>query len=429
MRLTIKLFVTVTMLFLLNRAKADSDGMVVDSLKYLLKTAKAEVKVDLYNQLSYEFRNINLERALNYADSAIWLAQKINYVVGSGNGYMNRGNYFKMTGNTNEAHGCYIWGYIQHKKVNNLKGISSAYNSLGGLNYMMGNFSRALGFFIRSLALSEQINDKQGVARTLNNIGVINLELKNYSRALEYYERAYHALKAINDENNMADALSNIGNVYHLQGLADEALRFYEQAYEANLKLGDLRDQSSAITNIGLVYFEKKEYKKALSYYIKSLRIDEQIGDQQAITTSCNNIANTYFHMGMFYAARQYALRSVAMAKARNFYIEIPISFDLLYKIEDKLGNYKEALEYYKLYAAYNDSLYNQEIQQKLETIEQQYEAEKTENERLINNIGKENKEAKKTTLQTRYLQTVTLVLLSFIGVVYLVFFVVKRNK
>ena len=56
-------------------------------------------------------------------------------------------------------------------------------------------------------------------------------------------------------------------------------------------------------------------------------------------------------------------------------------------------------------------------------------EAEKTENERLINNLGKETKEAEKSSLQTRYLQTVTLVLLSFIGVVYLVFFVVKRNK
>jgi hypothetical protein len=92
----------------------------------------------------------------------------------------------------------------------------------------------------------------------------------------------------------------------------------------------------------------------------------------------------------MFFAAKKYVLRALKSAQEQEDKIDMVNSYDLLAKLEDKLGNYKEALTYYKLYTACSDSLYSEETRQKLENIEAQYEAEKAENERLIKVLGKD---------------------------------------
>jgi cytochrome c-type biogenesis protein CcmH/NrfG len=92
----------------------------------------------------------------------------------------------------------------------------------------------------------------------------------------------------------------------------------------------------------------------------------------------------------MFFASKKYVLRALKSAQEQEDKIDMVNSYDLLAKLEDKLGNYKEALNYFKLYTACSDSLYSEETRQKLEDIEAQYEAEKAENERLIKVLGKE---------------------------------------
>lgn len=362
----------------------------IDSLMMALKSSKDTAVVDVYNELSNEYRNIDIEKALLYADTAIAKAQKIRYTRGLGYAYANRGNYFKNIGDNAQARACYVWAYVQHQKIGNKKGVAAALNSMASLHFLQGKLTKALSNFIQSLTISREVNDRRGEAITLNNIGVINQEQKNYSKALEYFEQSYYTFKNIGDNKSMADALNNIGNIYHILGMNDDALKHYNEALETYVSLGDVKGEASAINNIGLVHFERKDYKTALKYYHKSLSVDEQLNDKQSQTITCNNIAYCYLNLDMFFAAKKYATRALKSATEQDDVIDMVNSYDLLAKLEDKLGNYKEALVYFKLHAAYNDSLYSEETRQKLENIEAQYEAEKAENERLIKALGKE---------------------------------------
>lgn len=362
----------------------------IDSLMMALKSSRDTAVVDVYNELSNEYRNVDIEKALLYADTAITKARKLNYTRGLGYAYANRGNYFKNIGDNAQARACYVWAYVQHQKIGNKKGVAAALNSMASLHFLQGKLTKALSNFIQSLTISREANDRRGEAITLNNIGVINQEQKNYSKALEYFEQSYHTFKDINDKKSMADALNNIGNIYHILGINDDALKHYNEAMETYISLGDIKGEASAINNIGLVHFEEKDYKTALKYYHKSLSVDEQLNDKQSQTITCNNIAYCYLNLDMFFAAKKYATRALKSAQEQDDVIDMVNSYDLLAKLEDKLGNYKEALVYYKLHAAYNDSLYSEETRQKLENIEAQYEAEKAENERLLKALGKE---------------------------------------
>lgn len=403
-----------------------------DSLFLKLKTSKDTVKVDVYNQLSYEFRNSNSEISLAYADTAIFHAKKIKYIRGIGNGYINRGNYFKITGDNAMAKSCYIWAYVQHNNIGNKKGVASALNAFAGLHFLQGNLSQALSYFIQSLTISEEIKDRRGVAITLNNIGVINLEQKNFSKALEYYERSYHTLKELGDYSSMADALINIGNIYHTQGILDESLKYYSYALEAKKSVADEKGRSSVLNNIGMVYSEKGNYDAALQHYHQSLTIDEKLNDKQGITISCNSIAGLYYKLKMYFAAKKYCERALQLEKQQNDKIDMVNTYDLLYKIEDALENYKPALEYYKMFTIYRDSLYSEEARQRLENIEAQYHAEKAENDRLIRTMGKESMVNDEDNINrdiTRNIIIVTIVLVAFIVGVYVVFFVLRKNK
>jgi tetratricopeptide (TPR) repeat protein len=363
---------------------------IIDSLMLAIKSSKDTALVDVYNEISYEYKNIDIEKTLLYADTAIIKSKKINYTRGLGYAYANRGNYFKSTGDNAQARACYVWAYIQHQKIGNLKGIAATLNSLASLHFLQGKLTKALSNFIQSLTISRKINDPRGEAITLNNIGVINQEQKNYSKALEYFEQSYHTFKEIGDKKSMADALNNIGNIYHILGINDDALRHYNEALATYISSGDIKGESSAINNIGLVLYEAKDYKSALKYYHQSLSIDEMLNDKQAQTITCNNIAYCYYNLSMFFAAKKYVLRALKSAQEQEDKIDMVNSYDLLAKLEDKLGNYKEALTYFKLYTACSDSLYSEETRQKLEDIEAQYEAEKAENERLIKVLGKD---------------------------------------
>lgn len=425
--------IPVLLMFLVTSAAVAVSRSEADSLKQALRAAKDTAIADIYNKLSYHYRNSDPKKTLAYADSAIAQAKKVKYVTGLGDGYLNKGNYFRTTGDNAGARACYIWAYVQHKNSGNKQGLSSTLNGFASLHFLQGNLSVALSYFISSLKISEEIGDRKGIAVTLNNIGVINLEQKNFSKALEYFERAYHTFKELNDQNSMADALNNIGNIYHTQGIADEAIKYFEHALNVYTGIGDNKGKSTVLNNIGLVYFDKEDYTQAIRYYHQSIALDEALDDKQAITIASNNMGSSYYNLKMYYTAKKYAERALALEKMQNDRIDMVNTYDLLYRIEDALGNYKPALEYYKLYKAYSDTLYNEDARQKLEDIEAQYQAEKTENERLVRTLGKEqpsgdslsdvDREMKRTIL------TVAVVLVAFLGGMYVVFFIVKRRQ
>src|SRR5210317_1794304 len=78
---------------------------VIDSLELVLKTAKEDtVKVNRLNLLSEEYRNISdFENAMQYAESSLGLADRLNYNKGIADSYTNIGLVYYDQGNFPEA--------------------------------------------------------------------------------------------------------------------------------------------------------------------------------------------------------------------------------------------------------------------------------------------------------------------------------------
>src|ERR1017187_1981071 len=100
------------------------------------------VKVNLLYIISKEYWGNNPNKAMDYANQCLTLAQRINYP----------------------------------------KGIANAYNAYGNINDDFGLYPTAIDYYKKSLKIREDIEDSVGIAISYNNIGCTS---KNLGRSEE----------------------------------------------------------------------------------------------------------------------------------------------------------------------------------------------------------------------------------------------------
>jgi signal transduction histidine kinase len=133
----------------------------------------------------------------------------------------------------------------------------------------------------------------------------------------------------------LSEALSAKGNY-------SKALQIDLQALQIAKKTGE--DNNFFV--IGNVYFYSGDYAKALEYYFKEL--SEVVTPNKIIL---GVIGESYFHLGNLDSAFYYINRSYEMDKNQRRHWSVPYFYLAL--IHSKKGEYKEALEYYRLGLAY----------------------------------------------------------------------------
>jgi tetratricopeptide (TPR) repeat protein len=404
---------------------------IVDSLVALIGKGKDTSKVNTYNLLAWEYRNSDLNKTDSFANLAIDLAMKKSFYKGLGKAYINKGLVYKNACDYSAALQTYRWALVNFVKANDKSGFSSVYNNVASVYYLQSSYTKAQYYYFQSLNISEELKDQMGIAKTLNNIGVVYMEQQQFEKAIQYFKRAYAILLKF-DVNEAADCLNNIGSVYQYKGDTAQALKNYKESLAINKKIGDKKDVSSVLNNIGYMYYEIGDYKQALDHYHQSLKIDEELGDIRSMSASYGNISNCYIKLKMLHAASKYAEQILSVAKAHNIRTDITDAYKMLNEIEEENGNYKQALIYHKLYKAYNDSVFNDQNNNVQAQLEARYLKEKAEKEKLINTKEGEMsifKAKEKDKEVSQYILLIGMVLLLFVLIIYVVFFLLRKNK
>ncbi len=404
---------------------------VVDSLLLRLKKAHDTSRVNLYNQIAYEYRNSEITKTDSFANLAIELSQKNNFLKGLGHAYINKGFVYKMSGEYAKAIESYKDALVNFVKANYKPGYATVYNNTASVYYLQSNYVKAQYYYFQALNISEELKDDIGTARTLNNIGAVYMEQSQFDKAVKYFLRAFDLLEH-KDPNQAADCLNNIGTVYQYLGDTAKAIRNYQKSIEINKMLGDKKDVSYILNNIGYMFFESHQYKLALDHYFQSLQIDEEIGDIRAQSTSYGVIANCYIRLNMMHAAEKYALLVLNTAKQHNIQTDMIDAYHYLDTIAEAKGNFKLALSYHKLFKAYTDSVYNEKNRSAQEQLETIYQKDRGEKDKYISAKEDELKKFKAKEKEkeiSHYILLIGMVLLLFVLSIYVIFFLLRRNK
>ncbi len=345
---------------------------------------------------AYRFKGLIQESIENHL-KALELSEKNNYSYGIAESHSKLGvSYFHISDFPN-AYKNFDISYKQFEKLNDKRGIRNCLNFLGILKTTIGNYDDGIAYFNKALEISESLNDKLGIATQLGNIGRVNFEIKNYKKAIEYYNNAIDVFSEINDDFNKSIFTAN-------SGLAYLKLKDYNHAY-FNFK--------SALN-----------YSEKLSNAFRIAHQNKNIGDLKYAMALDEDLQNTNL------TKKNLLKESIDFTtKALNIFDNLEIKEEIqncklsLSKSYEEIGDYTNALVYFKQARSLQDSIYSIENKKAIAKLEIAQQLKIKDKEIEILSQAKEYQNFVKWTVIS------ITILFFFISVLFIYMFIRKKRQ
>ncbi len=351
-----------------------------DSLLNVISGEKIDtIKARKLNQLAFEFRRNDPERAVMYAKQALEIYNKsafkkgISYsyfIVGTAN--MNMNNYAEAYENLNHA-------VKEAEKYNEKKIIAGAYNNMGIIYIKQGKSSEALKYYLLGLEIREKENNKGDIAASYLNIGNVYYQQENFKEAIKYYIMARDLFDKKTNKFGIANANHNIGIIYGRKHMYDSALVYYKKALGLNLEIGDKRGIASCYESVAEMNLYKNDLKESETNLKLAL-------DLYVETKDMNNIAEINFGLARILTlrkqyddARKRLLEVIDLAKQSRDNHQLSDCYLLMTQIYEKKQLFKEALNAHQSYISYRDSTLSEESTKRIVEEKMTYDFHKKE--------------------------------------------------
>jgi two-component system sensor histidine kinase ChiS len=243
--------------------------------------------------------------------------------------------------------------------------IAQLLNQLGTDFRRIGAFPEASDYHFRALRLSETYSRKSDYAgkknkvMALNGIGNIYLSLENLPEALRYFNEALTSEKELRSPLGQAINYANIGNVYKMTQQYDSAFVYYRHSMEQNRLAKSKLGVGLCHIHFGEIYERQKQYDKAEVEYQEAYDIMENISDTWHWLRACLSLGRINLLQGDDQKARQYILLAKDQAERIDTPEQLSEVYDLLHQLYERRGDYRQALDVYKVSKAYQDSVRN----------------------------------------------------------------------
>ena len=413
----------IVLIFSMIFSPSAAQRLQIDSLKTLISPQKDSLQVFIFNELSWYYKNIDVDSSELYARQAIALA----------------------------------------KSINDQALLAKSFNSLGNAKQAAGKYDSALIFLNESIAISTALGDSLKTGATLNNIGINYDERGDYVLSLEAYFKALRIADATADINLKADILSNIGVVYKKQKQYDKVLEYYQSALELYKKINSPFGETVTAGNIGSVLLQTGDYKKSITYSLLAKKGYEALGYSRYIPYTLGNMALAYDslhqiekaerfyidayeqhskfdnmyemayvckNLAFFYLrndqsvnALTYARKAIDLAKNVGAKEILRDCYYAMARVNNKLNLHEQAYIFQQKYISLNDSLIEQGRIKTIFELQTKYETEKKEKQIALQNSQlSENK----IQLQRTYLVIAALVI---VVTLIMVIFALMRSR
>ena len=383
------------------------EGKVSDSALYVLKDkAYGHISKGEYQETERVCQEI--------LQNTVWGGQEWFYTYA----LIYQGQARIMLGKTQEGLqdllGAKRLAEIQH----NDSALCSVYNGLGLYEQNVTcDYYRSLNYYREGCDIAERCGHRLLYCLLVANIAEV-LTLRNEEAGLEYAEKCYLLGRQNNDPYLIYCGAISMARNLCLNRKMEEAWRYTREADRLS-KRYDFKNRSDIYNTYGEIALEAGDYMKAGLYYEQAIR---EHGFSQAAY-----VVSTYVGYGRaLIAQKKYksALEKLQIGKEISeknitslFRREVYLLLSACY---DRLGEPKEALEYYKRYTAESFRLYNEDKERTEKELMVRYETEKRNKELAQKNM----------LLQNEQNRVMALVGITFVVlIVVLLFYINYRRK
>lgn len=401
---------------------------------------------------------LDLERAMQIADSGYAFAQKTKNPVLIGAGLEKMAHARQMTGrggiiklyrkalanyqkaeNKNGEARCYksIGSYYERTAkpdsaiyyleksleilldIGEDKPLISIYTSLGNAKRIYGDYVSALEYFKEALSRAIKLDYKIAIAYTYSNIANCYQLLSRYDQSLENYNESLEILKGLNDRRGVAMVLYSLANVFEMKQDTAKSVEYFKSALTEFEAINDLIGISGSLYSLGRMEAAQKRYVNARKYIERSLSISRQLNEVSSISECLNVLGTIYQEAGEYRKAVDINLEALKLAReaeAKDVMLDILPRLAILY---EKLNEHDQANIYLYQLMDLKDSLINKESIGQINELAVQYETEKKDYKMKLKEaeLKKEQAEVKRQNLQKIFFAAAfgLMVLLAFV--------------
>jgi two-component system sensor histidine kinase/response regulator len=310
--------------------------------------------VNRLNKLAESKTGADPDSAFYYAEEAIKLSRKINYLRGLGEGLLQTGLINFTKGKSDGAVKNFDEAILIYKQLNYQRGLSAVYTQYGSMYNRLANYDKALEFLNLAMTIDQRLKDERALAECYKHVGVVNFSRGKLSEALDFYYKGlfiaikdHYDIPAAEIYNDIGAILENIeayngaieyfkkslsifagtGNIHALgtvyqnidncllnQGEYDSAIFYINKAYQAARTLNDPDEWSGVYDDLGIYWASKNQFKKAKSYLDSSLNISVKNKIKYDEGGALLSFAKIYNQQKNYRKAYGYAIRARRLA-------------------------------------------------------------------------------------------------------------------
>jgi adenylate cyclase len=375
-----KVFLSLAILlqFIFSNAQVNQ----ADSLKTVLQTATEDsVKVNALISLSKYYCRTSPKESIRYGMEAKKIALKrglkkdvalsLKYI---GMSYYFQGEYIETINYWQESK-------LTFDSIGDKLGVANMLNNIGAIYFNQGDDNKAVVNYLESLRVSEEINDKLRIATALVNLGAVYFNKKaTHNLALEYYLKALPLSEELGDHDAIGTSSVNIGEIYLERDADDEALYYFEKALVAYQK-SESGNVAYALNNIGKVYAKRKDFATAISKQKEAFEKANHLNARLEMAQSLLGLATTYEMKGDYRSAAETYQQALAIAENIGASYELKDAYEGLALSYSKLSDFHKAFIYQALFTNIKDTLYNAEMDKRLQSMTLSSDIEKKQGE------------------------------------------------
>jgi len=358
-----------------------------DSLINSLNSTPDSLKAGVLNEISWELRNSAPQKAVEYGLKAIEMSAKYNDFDNLVKAHSFVGVAFRILGNYSESTDYYYKGLELAKKYNVVEQEGYSYINIANLHIYQEYYNSALENLNKALVIAERTDNKRMKAYVYLNFGRAQLLRKEYDNALINFEKTLALREEIQQISGLAVCYKYLGDVYFEKKNFDNALIKYKESLKTVDKESDKDLTANIYIKIAEIYLFSKDYTLAETNANNAKQIAQEIGAKLVIRDALKVLSEVYYETEQF----------------------------------------KKTAESNKSIIKYNDTLFSQQLSEKIFNLEYRFEKEKKQAEIDLLNKDKQIQELLLTRSQT--LSITLSIILSLVTAMFIYFLYTYRHR
>jgi len=378
---------TLFLFFVFSPSSLNAQGAITDSLEQVLtQTTDAKEKVKLLVNLSFEWVNMDTEKALGYANESLSISQSANYSAGIQQSYLQLAGIQATSGKLKAALEMLDKGEpiaVAEKDTSNLLKffkLRAAYHAL------LGDLDKAMLVALNHLHLAESADNQTAQGDALLNLGYLNADQgkQDYPKALDFYKQAVQLFREIEDEELVAFSLLNVSAVYESLGDLNACIKTAKEGVEMVERIGQKDWLSGFYAILGNAYYALQRKELAIDYIRKTVALAKDFSNVNEQCKWILKLAQYLNEEGQIDEALSHLAEVKPLIDSQDRGIYYYPYYEQLALAQKAKGNYDLAFENYALSTAWKDSAYQEVKVKEFEEIQTKYETEKKEQENRL---------------------------------------------